>query len=244
MVVVFADIHGSMRDVQKVIKEADLRECTIVQVGDFGYSFSDSLQTRDEFMKSLRFFNKQFKARNIQFLACRGNHDNPEYFDGSVALSHLKLLPDYTAVELYGERWLFVGGATSIDRTDRREGKTWWPDEVFVYDKEKLASVIGDGFDVVVTHTAPSDVANYGLFGRSEVFADFCKKDKTLATDVHVEANKVQNLAMDILEARRPKVWYFGHYHTTRTIEQFGVKFVCLGLTRDYPNKSECIMHK
>jgi len=66
-------------------------------------------------------------------------------------LPNFKLVPDYTRLEINGQSWLFVGGAVSINRIDREEGKTWWPNEDMVL-REDLAIPS----DVLVTHAGPS----------------------------------------------------------------------------------------
>lgn len=56
----------------------------------------------------------------------------------------------------HGRTWLALGGGTSVDRTARIEGRSWWPQEALTLaDCELAASATAD---VMVCHDAPSSV--------------------------------------------------------------------------------------
>jgi UDP-2,3-diacylglucosamine pyrophosphatase LpxH len=81
--------------------------------------FSIGFTTPENDMRILEDLNEQLKKKNITMYAIRGNHDNPAFFKGDHILSNLKLLPDYTVLDLEGKKILLVGGAVSVDRVPR-----------------------------------------------------------------------------------------------------------------------------
>ena len=86
--------------------------------------------------------------KNSEIRVIRGNHDDPSYFPSSDGNIHF--LEDYTYQTINGMKFLFVGGATSIDRIARNSGHDWWPDESVVYDPKKCK----EECDVLIVHTA------------------------------------------------------------------------------------------
>lgn len=209
----FGDIHGDFRTVRQKLVEHDLRDMTLVQVGDFGFSFAlgYKIQTEDKYAKSLQEFNNSLKARNIVMYAIRGNHDNPDYFDGRFMLSNLKLLPDYSVIDLNGQRTLFVGGAISLDRSSREEGKTYWKGEGFNWQPEKVESLTG--IDMVVTHNAPTSAIRYTESLRRTDLVHCSRYDKELITDVLFEQDQLQEM-FDLLSLNNNiQNWYHGHFH-------------------------------
>jgi hypothetical protein len=54
-----------------------------------------------------------------------------------------------------GTRFLFLGGAPSIDRALRTEGRSWWPEEVITDEEFDRAHSAAGPIHVLVTHDAP-----------------------------------------------------------------------------------------
>lgn len=232
---ILGDTHGDMACFARYVNKYKIEKCTIVHVGDFGFSIdAHGQQTEDKYSKSLAHYNKMFSARDITMYVIRGNHDDPAYFDGRFMLSNLKLLKDYTTLELNGQTWLFVGGALSVDRWERKwaggEGKWWFADEKFVLNKleiDKLPKI-----DVVVTHTAPETVCSYELVGRSEIVHHMVAKgDHSLLTELWHEQKLLQEL-YDILEFQGSPLtnWYFGHFHKSVKDTYKHTKFRCMAI--------------
>ena len=109
------DLHGNWGHLKWAIKQKQLKDENIIQVGDFGVGFS----SYEHDMEKLQQLNDFLKEKNITLYVWRGNHDNPYFFDGTVNMTNLKLLPDYTLTIIEGKGVLGVGGATSIDRRPR-----------------------------------------------------------------------------------------------------------------------------
>lgn len=209
----FGDIHGDFRTVRFKIAEHSLENMTLIQVGDFGFSFAmgHKIQTEDKYAKSLAEFNKSLKVRNLVMYAIRGNHDNPAYFDGRFILSNLKLLPDYTVLDINGQRTLFVGGAISLDRSSREEGKTYWKGEGFNWKPELVKDLTG--IDMVVTHNAPTSAIKYTDSLRRTDLSHCSRYDQSLVTDVLFEQDQIQEMIDLLKQKNNIKQWYHGHFH-------------------------------
>lgn len=66
--------------------------------------------------------------------------------------------------EIYGEKFLTIGGADSSDREYRKEHISWWSNERITYDdineaKQNLEKV-NYKVDYVITHTPPTKTLN------------------------------------------------------------------------------------
>lgn len=215
------DIHGEFG----VINKTGISHCNVIQVGDFGLGFSK----KD--MQTMEYWNESWKSRDIHVYAIRGNHDEPKYWDGTYKdrWSNIHLVPDYTMLELEGESWLCIGGATSIDRVFRKQDRDYWKDEVFNYDEEKLEKVLKDcgGADYVVTHTAPQFC--YPIHTNAMVNS-YCGRDTHLRLELQVERELMTRAHNIICSHKKPKAWFYGHFHASVTEVIDGVKFKLLGV--------------
>lgn len=157
-----------------------------IQVGDFGVGFG---------------IEAPIAGRNHRFI--RGNHDNPEECN-----DHVLYLGDWGTYKGI----FFAGGAFSIDRACRVEGRDWWRNEELTY---KQMMEAGDLYvktkpDVVVTHCCPRSIER-------ELF------------DFYEYPNPTILWLESLLLFHVPKVWIFGHYHLTRDKVIDGCRYICLG---------------
>lgn len=212
---IIGDIHGKFQWMVDTLVRWNIRDCTLICVGDFGMGFVYS----DE--KTLEILNDLFTERGIHFIAIRGNHDDPAYFKGQMRYSNLELVQDYSWRTINGEKFLFVGGAISVDRSNpipgqRVLGKSYWLDEVFILAEELCAPC-----DVLITHSAPRWV---GPHDKANI-EGWCKRDKTLWAECTKERDDVGKL----VELTRPSKAYGGHFHEyhNRTVD--GTEFTILG---------------
>lgn len=139
----------------------------------------------------------------------RGNHDCPEKCQ-----KHLNYLGDYGVTD---DGIFFVGGAYSIDRTWRIEGVSWWWNEEIQYHHYDtiIHTLEQVKPDIMVTHDCPKDIARRlpGMHANGKI--DMPNR----TCDVLMPA---------LLEAHRPKLWVFGHYHESFDEVIDGTRFVCL----------------
>lgn len=241
MLVFSGDWHGNFEKVIKKIKRLDLRDCIIIQVGDFGVGFTTLIKES----KTLNYFNITLKTRNIMLYVIRGNHDNPIYFNGGINInkSNITLLPDYSVLNIDGLNILCVGGAISVDRKPnpevfneygkphkgRKENVNYWIDEKFVLKPELLKDL--NNIDVVVTHSCPHFC--------KPIFKDniekWVKYDNELTEDCDKERNDHSKLYNILKENSNPiSHWFHGHFHFSNTEYFNDTKFVLLNINEFY----------
>jgi UDP-2,3-diacylglucosamine pyrophosphatase LpxH len=196
---ILGDVHGKFRNLIQYIHEKSIENCYLICVGDLGIGFNYSFKGEIEACKT---FNKFLKERNINFLSIRGNHDDPTFFKGASRLNftNFELLEDYTVRELNGEKFLFVGGAVSIDRLFRKQDISYWIDEIFVLDESKIVEC-----DVLITHSVPSWSGDWSKSGISS----WCERDPTLWDECVKERQDHDRL----IELCKAKWHYSGHMH-------------------------------
>ena len=199
---IVGDIHGKWDHLFLKIKASEIRNFTLVGVGDLGIGFLDA----DKQARQFDYINSFFGGKGIDFIGIRGNHDDPSYYDGSIDYSNFKLLPDYTSLTLNDKEFLFVGGAVSIDRKIRKEGVSYWADEKFILDHSKIKRC-----DVLVTHSAPTWS---GPFDKSGI-SGWCDRDETL-WDECLQERKDHDVLIKLCGASRH---YCGHFHTSSSVD-------------------------
>jgi hypothetical protein len=220
------DIHGNFNQlIGWMHQNKDRENCYLVQVGDFGIGFRPKFEHHE-----LKNISKKLKKKNHTILVIRGNHDNPEYFDGNHDYDNIKFLPDYTTMNLNGYNHLFVGGAVSIDRKLRQEGISYWKDEIFIYDEEKLKNI--NEIDVLVTHTCMS--FNKPTFFNGLVYS-FAAKDPELIKELDQERELVDLMWKTLNEnGNKIKLHLYGHFHFTNTEYINDTKHILLDIDEFY----------
>ena len=133
----------------------------------------------------------------------RGNHDSP-----SICRQSDHWIKDGTWDEKH--KMFFIGGAYSIDQAWRTPGVSWWTDE-------ELSIVELNGLiseyemrrpEIMVTHDCP-EIARILLFNINE-------------------PTRTTQALQTMFEIHQPKLWIFGHHHTSRDTIIKGTRFVCL----------------
>ena len=197
LLLILGDTHGEWASLFNYLDRINCRDAVMLHVGDVGIGFRGNQKLE---VGSLVIVNNQLKERNIRLYAIRGNHDDPSYFNGSYNFSNLELLPDYSQISINGERFLFVGGAVSIDRINRTMYRSWWPDEGLVLDEGKAVEC-----DVLITHTAPSWIGPTDKNG----IEFYTNRDNSLWKECVEERSVVDKL----LALTKAKKHYCGHFH-------------------------------
>lgn len=217
------DLHGDLDAIKHVDACASKIDATaVVQVGDFGCLWLPGV---DEYFQS--------RSSKIPWYTCGGNHENYDNWHKapSYGTNMSKLLPNVYWVHrgmcqiIEGKNHLFLGGAHSIDKHLRVEGKTWWKQEMPTYQELVTFSGALDSQkpDVVVTHDGPQDiVAQMGFDWGSNLSRDL---QSILDNSDHSPAN-----------------WYFGHYHAFEQVVSVGYsyaynndeKFACCGVHGEF----------
>jgi predicted phosphodiesterase len=140
-----------------------------------------------------------------------GNHDN---YDIIKDFPHY--LGDFGNCSLGGVDFFFYRGAYSIDRDSRTIGIDWWSQEEVSFDSFEFAKdlYISTKPKIVITHCCPHSVIPYFLHP-----LDAGGKVYNTRTDWALQ---------ELLDAHKPSLWIFGHYHVSKQVEIEGTKFICL----------------
>lgn len=218
MIFFLGDIHGNFNYIAGEIKRKKITNCTIIQVGDFGIGFT----TPENDLKILEAFNLFLKDHGVIMYAIRGNHDDPKFFQGDYIFDNLKLIPDYTVLELEDHKILCVGGAVSVDRVPRlnemqkaaRYGskkEQFWFDEKFIFEEDKVKDL--SGIDIIVTHTAPEWCVPDNRNGFGDFVESFAYYDNKLLEDLAFERAEVTKMFKLLNKNNNIKHHFYGHFH-------------------------------
>lgn len=166
----------------------------VIQVGDMGVGFVSTATQR-----------YKLDARDDLWFI-RGNHDDP-----ALCRASRRYMGDWGS----SEQTFWVGGALSIDRHLRIEGRDWWPEE------ELSAVQMTQAFDdycearprLMITHDGPTS-----LFEGASAPMSIR----------NYQRNATSSLLEAMLQEHKPDVWVFGHHHVSRTFTHENVLFRCL----------------
>lgn len=232
------DIHGDFYCIEKFCRKNDeKKKINLIQIGDFGAGFDFGIP--GQFIQKMDYLNGILAEFNITLYALRGNHDDPQYFTGTYEnyWSNIKLMPDYSVIEIEGKRVLLVGGAISIDRLGRSEGKSWWADEIFVLDEEKLKMI--KNIDLVATHTSPKFC--YPTEFNNLVYS-FAAYDPTLLGELTHERELITRMYDILIEnGNNIEKWFYGHFHAEKHRMYDNTQFNLLSINQYYEYGAEQI---
>lgn len=247
------DLHGEFPAITVTINRFNLENCTIVICGDIGIGFEKEEYYNQTFNK----LTKGLSKRNIHLYLFRGNHDNKDYFNGGYfqEFEFVHVIPDYSVISTPIRNILCVGGATSIDRTWRKENmnllaikymkhhscgweeaekrstQLYWENEPIVFDENELKQLSENNImiDTVCTHTAPSfcnPITKNGLHS-------WLSADPLLSVDLDNERKTCDNILNYLKENKHPlQNWYYGHFHFHNVEIIDNIKYTLLDMSR------------
>lgn len=156
------DWHGNTEWAVGVIEEAvSVGVKRILHLGDFGIwpgiGGTEYLDTVNDTLNRAR----------VALWFVDGNHDdhralarlprNPNGYRD--VRNRIKYLPRGYRWEWHRRTWLALGGAVSLDRAVRTEGRDWWPEEEIT--EWQAEQIVSEGrADVMLTHECPSRVVH------------------------------------------------------------------------------------
>lgn len=143
----------------------------------------------------------------------RGNHDDPAWFK-----QQSTYIPDGHLETVTDKNVMYIGGALSIDRGFRVEGKSWWPTEECSYEQffefhDKFLKIKPD---VMVTHDCPEFVMDILLAHRRRAKYD--------------DSSRTRNSFQFMWQSHKPKLWVFGHHHYNFDKVIMGTRFICIDI--------------
>lgn len=178
----------------------------VIILGDFGLVFAPDGQSAEE-----RWWLKWLDEKPWTTLFVDGNHENfarlnklpeEEWRGGRVhrvSESVLHLMRGQI-FEIDGRSFFTMGGAASHDRQFRKEGRSWWPEELPSEEELARADAALDGcgrrVDYVLTHCAPTLVQG--------------RINPTFLPD------RLTEYLQHVRDTTAFGRWYFGHYHVDR----------------------------
>ena len=208
MLYVTGDTHG-LEDFHKLhIFAGEHPELTkndyVIVAGDFGAIWSE---------KTLVANLKYFTELPFTVLFVDGNHENfdlinsypVEIWNGGkvhkIKRDVIHLMRGQV-FEIEGKTIFTFGGATSIDRDWRIEGRSWWAQELPTYEEldEGIANLkrYGNKVDYVITHSCSERAMMYPAIRKSATIKKDCPEVQMLSY--------IEDIATF-------KHWYFGHFH-------------------------------
>jgi len=178
----------------------------VIISGDFGGVWNNS--------KEELYWRKWLREKNFTTLFVDGNHENfdllnqyevKEWNGGKVhfindSIIHLMRGQIYT---IEGNKIFVMGGATSIDKSFRTEGVSWWKEEIPSCTEvaEALNNLEKNNWkvDYVITHTTSNEIMKK---------MEYMKECNAL------------NIFFDFLQVNlNYKHWFFGHFHDDKDID-------------------------
>ena len=228
------DIHGAFNLIPYEMKRCGFQDTAWVFCGDIGIGFEKE-------QKYVQEFKKIEKTASQYFNECyffRGNHDNPKLFtDCQFNTDSLKLIPDYTVIKTPSHNVLCIGGATSVDRVERKACKQhlmekyrlyhrgcsdeeaikntsdgYWSDEQPYFDDEAFNQMKEQNImiDIVATHTCPS----FAFPSDKNGVHYWMRLDENLVTDLDNERKTMDDIYNRLLADGHPlDKWIYGHFH-------------------------------
>jgi predicted phosphodiesterase len=213
------DTHSDASFVAGVMKAAKRSEPpvnTIIQLGDFGYTFD-----RNVIASISAWLDRDPENR---FYWIDGNHDQHDYlaelttscghdepismyafpFNRQMFHEHMFYVPRGATFQVGDAKVMGVGGAFSIDKSSRRAHVSWWPQELITQTDVHRAIENGKDVDVIVSHDAPP---TQFLTEWLDQFG--YKVDQASAINRHMLGW--------IVEEVKPKQLFHGHYHRRYT---------------------------
>lgn len=169
-----------------------------IQIGDMGFNY-DHMRSVDP----------------LYHMIIGGNHDN---YDELKKWGHY--IGDFGRMGFFAPpkdlfEFFFVRGGLSIDKHIRIEGKSWWRDEEISLEYLNKAvenySMVGmKKPNLMITHVPPQSIVPL-ITGSTRIYPS--------RTGQALDA---------MLYVHRPKVWIFGHMHTSFRLTIDGTKFISL----------------
>lgn len=245
-VIVAGDLHGVWSRINFLA--AKHKPKIILQAGDFGWwpkfdnttKISTSVWRRSPGQDCLapkieaKWRQSSIKMHYSKLYFCPGNHEDWMSLEALVeehgrvpieVIKNVVYMPRSTTLDLPdGRRVLFIGGATSIDKTERLSWYDWFPNEVIGL--EDMDNLPDTNIDIVVSHTCPTEF--------KEIINESAK-DWRLNDPWWLQkfADPSCNYLSKVLHKYSPKYWFFGHFHLSKVSKTYDTTWFALNKTGD-----------
>jgi len=185
-ILITGDIHAKFNRLNALINKYKNKLDLVICCGDFGYW--------------PRFDNdhEKIKTHGVKILWCDGNHEDHwslKKLDDNEIAKNVFYMPRGSTYELEdGRTILFMGGADSIDKNNRKLGVDWFPEETISY--SDMMDLPEGKIDIFITHTCPVEIHPIML----PYYAG-----KNIEPSNHALS--------ELWKIYKPDLWFFGHWH-------------------------------
>lgn len=212
-VLLAGDWHGNLAWATGCLRAAADEGCPVVlQLGDFGLWPG----REDTYLDEL---DRAADSAGVGIVWIDGNHEDHDSLDRwrrHADPAGLVSMRPHVTWATRGARWGWsgvrfgaLGGAVSIDRFLRREGRNWWPQEaVSPADVDRLGD---EQLDVLATHAAPGAVA-------------LPFRPLPLPEPIIEDSRRVRSLLDRAVARTRPRLVVHGHHHLRHRAELPGYR--------------------
>lgn len=168
MIYITGDTHGEYDNfLNRIYQHQISRDDTVIVCGDFGFVWDTPYH---------RYFLAKLTAEPFTIAFVDGNHEDFDLlytypvveWDGGKAhkvADNIYHLMRGQRFVIENKRFFTMGGAYSVDKAMRVEGKSWWKQELPNNEEYKIAestlTSCGYKVDYVLTHTVPQSVIHY-----------------------------------------------------------------------------------
>lgn len=223
------DVHGHLHHLHVKMQELPPHSCTIA-LGDIGLGFHP-----DDDDRKLEQIDDLLKIKQSKLLLMRGNHDNPAIWNESiketqVLYDNIKFIND---IDLYHDKEtdlkiIMVGGAISVDREIRTEGRDYWKKEIVPSDApQKVKNLMTEHgihkADILITHSAPTSAPHLTNLS-VPILNHYCQKDETLLDELISERQLLEKCLIESGANRN----IHGHFHQSLDQTSDQVRYTCL----------------
>jgi hypothetical protein len=211
------DTHNDLDFAESAAQRARQHDAELIQCGDWGFLWPGHNQ--------LEQLSDMLVGLGVTMRFIDGNHDDHPTLrklrgrirrhGGTAIAPHVIYQPRGSVYEDEdGTRFLFLGGAPSIDRSLRVEGESWWPEETITEPEFCFARSAKSPIHVIVTHDAPDYPPGFSPKGYPSYQRDQARSLKYVDT---------------LIRHQRPTLHVHGHWHA-RYIRQHDVGTIVYGL--------------
>lgn len=196
------DTHADLDFVVKACDIAAKNNAEIIQVGDFGFIWPNRGKYDEN---QLRTLSSVLVMHGVTMRFLDGNHDfhtklkelAPERVTTKLAPRVFYQPRGSTHVDEDGTKFLFMGGAPSIDKAFRRDGVSWWAEEEITED-DMGEALNHTSADVLVTHDAADYPPGFKPKGEPEF---------------RVASKRSLNNIKELRTHLKPALHVHGHWH-------------------------------
>ena len=201
------------------------REDYVIILGDFGICWDNSAAEK--------WWLNWFEDKPWTTLWIDGNHQNfpllysypEEKRNGGmvhVLRPHILHLMRGQIFTINNMTFFTMGGATSVDKVYRKEGRSWWPQEIPSYEEMETGVInltkYNNKVDYIITHCLPSSIL--------DKFDKWCPQHDTLN-------NYLEKMIVQEVEFKK---WFCGHYHVDRSFDNQKYNILYKDIIELFPN--------